>query len=53
VTIYYGRDLLFERDDDMSDEEIYSKRLGKSLTQLKITYDSIIGVSANDLNFEM
>lgn len=44
--LMHGRELVYERDDELSDEEMYAKRLDKSLEQLKLSSDSIVGLQA-------
>lgn len=44
--LMHGREILYERDDELSDEEMYAKRLDKTLDNLKLACDSIIGLQA-------
>lgn len=42
----FGNNIIYERDDELSDEEIYAKKLSKSLSALKLQTDSVLGLQA-------
>lgn len=58
--VTHGKNIVYERDDELSDEEIYAKRLDRTLASLKLGNDSILGLQAAlkeepsvDLNFDI
>jgi len=42
--VTHGKNIVYERDDELSDEEIYAKRLDRTLASLKLASDSILGL---------